>query len=257
MRSWFQFGTTKFDINDGLVVEKCPAMNRPARKMDVYSVPGRNGDIVVMQDAWENVEQTYEVWGGDENINSATAFGYKCAELFKYSGYQELTDSYDTTHYRRAYFAGPFDVDNEYTRRGRARLTFNCDPRRFLNSGGATQVLTNNSLVTNPTNFRTRPILTIHGSGSGWFNIQHHTTLAPTQGFSIAHITDGMVIDCENYDCYYDDPLNGRINLNSELSLTTTETLDWPFFDPGSNLIIMYTGGGMTNVDMVPNWWEL
>ena len=257
MRNWFQFGTTKFDINDGLVVEKCPAMNRPERKMDVYSVPGRNGDIVVMQDAWENVEQTYEIWGGDGSQNSATAFGYKCAELFKYSGYQELTDSYDTTHYRKAYFAGPFDVDNEFTRRGRAQLTFTCDPRRFLNSGKASQVLTNNTYAINPTPYITRPILTIHGSGSGWFNVYHNTTMAPFQGFTIANITDGMVIDCLNYDCYYDDPLNGRINLNSELTLNNTNLSEWPVFDQGYNMVTIDQVGGLTSIDMVPNWWEL
>ena len=40
----------------GIYVEKAPSMNRPARKMDSYDVPGRNGSIIRMQDAWENVE---------------------------------------------------------------------------------------------------------------------------------------------------------------------------------------------------------
>lgn len=256
MRSWFQFGTTKFDINDGLVIEQVPNQNRPARKMDVYSVPGRSGDIVVMQDAWENVEQTYEVWGGDENINSATAFGYKCAELFKYSGYQELTDSYDTTHYRRAYFAGPFDVDNEFTRRGRAQLTFNCDPRRFLNSGKTVyQIIAPSTYFTNPSTNNCRPILTIHGSGSGWVNIERAD--GGYQGFNIADITDGMVIDCENYDCYYDDPLNGRINLNDQITLLYSSTTEWPYFTPGENAVLFNDNTGVTSIDILPNWWDL
>ena len=257
MRNWFQFGNIKFDIDDGLVIEKCPSQNRPARKMDVYNVPGRNGDIVVMQDAWENVEQTYEIWGGNENINSATAFGYKAAELFKLSGYQKLTDSYDTTHYRKAYFAGPFDVENVFTRRGRAQLTFSCSPKRYLNSGGEIQVLTNNTLVTNPTPYTTRPILTVHGSGSGWFNFQH-TIGNDFEGFTISNIIDGMVIDCEEYDCYYDDPNDGRIYLNDRLTLNNTSSSEWPQFFPGiDNLIIIDQQGGITSIDMVPNWWEL
>ena len=255
MRNWFQFGNIKFDIDDGLVIEKVPNQNRPARKMDVYSVPGRSGDIVVMQDAWENVDQAYEIWGGDGTVNAATTFGYKCAELFSLSGYQELTDSYDTTHYRKAYFAGSFDVQSELTLRGRARLTFSCNPKRYLTSGKASQTLLNNATVTNPTNYTTRPILTIHGSGSGWFNILH-TTSIPFQGFTITDIVDGMVINCESYDCYYDDPDNGRIYLNDRISLNNTNLSEWPYFIPGNdNLMVIHSG--ISSIDMVPNWWEL
>ena len=249
MRNWFQFGTTKFDINDGLVVEKCPAMNRPERKMDVYSVPGRNGDIVVMQDAWENVEQTYEIWGGDGSQNSATAFGYKCAELFKYSGYQELTDSYDTTHYRKAYFAGPFDVDNEFTRRGRAQLTFNCDPRRFLTQEGEFPIDMTHYPISPPVWFGSRPRLTIYGSGSATITVQDKT-------MSISSITDGMTIDCENYNAYY----NGT-NLNSVLSGNWIEFPGkrdaWNTNIYGEPMFYVDYTGGILAITAKLNWWEL
>ena len=38
----------------GLYMAKAPSISRPARKQEVVSVPGRNGDIIIQHDAWEN-----------------------------------------------------------------------------------------------------------------------------------------------------------------------------------------------------------
>ena len=40
----------------GIDIEKYPNYTKPKRKMDVYSVPGRSGDIIMMQNAWDNTE---------------------------------------------------------------------------------------------------------------------------------------------------------------------------------------------------------
>ena len=120
----------------GLLVEKVPNMNRPERKYDRYSVPGRNGDIFVMQDAWENVEQTYEVWFENGVSDNVVDRGYSITEwLFGASDYATLTDDFDPDHYRKAVFLGPYDIENILMKYGRAEITFDCDPRRFLMSG--------------------------------------------------------------------------------------------------------------------------
>ena len=244
MRSWFQFGNIKFDINDGLVIEKVPNQDRPARKMDVYNVPGRNGDIVVMQDAWENVDQTYEIWGGDSNINSATAFGYKAARLFQLTGYQKLTDSYDTTHYRKAYFAGPFDVESSFTRRGRAELTFSCDPRRFQNQEYIEYMDVNHWPLMHGSPYTARPVLTLHNGGlSGAGSIT-----AGGKTLNISNVVEGMVIDCENYIAYL-----GTTNLNYLISG------DFPEFPGGASNQYFYVDwtGAIAAVGVYYNWWEL
>ena len=48
----------------GIMVEKFPDYSRPRRKFDSYTIPGRNGDLIMMQDAWENVEQRYSIAAG-------------------------------------------------------------------------------------------------------------------------------------------------------------------------------------------------
>ena len=42
-------------------VEYYPALDRPRRKFTKMEVPGRTGDIVLFEDAWEDYEQEYEI----------------------------------------------------------------------------------------------------------------------------------------------------------------------------------------------------
>ena len=222
----------------GLHIEYCPDFDRPTRKMERYNVPGRNGDIVVMQDAWENVLQAYRIWGGNGVINDATTFGYSIANwLFSTSGYQRLTDTYDPNHYRLAYFEGPIDVENILRRRGRAEIIFTCDPRRFLTSGETATTFNATGTIDNPTPFTAKPVITVHGSGNG-------TIAAGGNTISIAGIYDGMVIDCENMNAY-----SGGYNLNNLISG------DFPVIPSGTQTITIT--GGITSISVVPNWWTL
>lgn len=237
MRNTFTFGGVSSD-SLGLHIEYCPEQNRPARKMERYSVPGRNGDIVVMQDAWENVEQSYEVWGGDGTINDATDVGYAVSNwLFSQKGYQRLEDTYDTAHYRLAFFEGPYDFQSVFRRRGRAQITFSCDPRRFLKSGETAVTLTGTDTIDNPTSFDARPLLVVHGSGNGTIECGGNT-------ITITGIYDGMTLDCNAQDAYYPG-----VNLNSLVSG------DFPVI-PGGTQTITITGG-ITSVEVTPNWWTL
>lgn len=222
----------------GLIIEKVPNQNRPARKMEVYSVPGRNGDIIVQQDAWENVDQTYEVWGGDSMKGRATEVGYILSNwLYGSSGYQVLEDSYDPDHYRLAYFAGGFDFESLHSRRGRTQITFSCDPRRFLLSGKSAVTFTGTGTIINPTSFTARPLLEVHGSGNGTIECGGNT-------ITITGIYDGMVLDCDAQDAYYPG-----VNLNSLVSGS------FPVI-PGGTQTITITGG-ITSVEVTPNWWTL
>lgn len=204
--------------------------------MDRFSVPGRNGDIIVMQDAWENVEQIYNVWGNIPGGN-ATDIGYSLADWLFKDGYQRLEDSYDTDHYRKAVFLGPLDIENVLRRRGRAEIVFDCDPRRFLKTGEATTTITAQTNFNNPTKFTAKPVITVHGSGSGAIAGGGNT-------LTISNITNGMVIDCENQNAYL-----GTTNLNADVSGA------FPVLLTGIHSINF--SGGITSLDVVPNWWTL
>lgn len=249
MHSYLTFGgVCSADL--GLTVERIPNSNRPARKYDRYSVPGRNGDIFVFQDAWENIEQSYEIcWKGDPVYT-----GYNLAEwLFGSSDYQMLTDSYDPYHYRKAVFLGPFDVDNVMKRYGRVTVTFDCDPRRFLMSGlewididkwGYGQTGTE---VTNPTPFAGLPVfeLTCTTNLCRLFTIDE----TPAAGTSLViQKTGTFVIDCTNesiVDSNGDPAFDSVWGTFPRLGVGMTYV---SFDDPGANPVIC---------KMQPNWWTL
>jgi phage-related protein len=218
-----------------VLIEEAPETNRPARKVDRYEVPGRNGDIVVPQNAWENVTRSYElvVYAGDYNQMTSALMEW----LYAPSGYQRLEDSFDALVYRLAYVSEATDIENLVNENGRCTVSFECDPRRFLKAGESAVTLSGTGTITNPTRFTAKPVITVSGSGNGTIECGGNT-------ITIAGIYDGMTIDCEQMDAYA-----GTTNLNNLVSGS------FPVI-PGGEQTITITGG-ITSISVVPNWWTL
>ena len=103
---WFSFGgVSSADMTNELIVHKIPALNRSRQKINVFSVPARDGDIILQQGAWENQKQEYDVYVG--NGNAAAAASELAEWLFNIDGYQELQDGWETDVYRLAYLSDP------------------------------------------------------------------------------------------------------------------------------------------------------
>lgn len=222
-------------VNGDVLIEHAPETNRPARKLDRYEVPGRNGDVIVPQSAWENVTRAYDlvVYGGDYDKMTADLMSW----LYAPEGYQRLTDTFDTAVYRKAYVSNETDIENIMTTDGRCTVAFECDPRRFLTSGESTTTITGTDSITNPTAFEARPVMTVHGSGSATIECGGNT-------ITISSIVDGMVIDCNEQNAY-----KGTVNYNNLVSGS------FPVIPAGAQTITVT--GGVTTIDVVPNWWTL
>lgn len=231
----------------GITVEKYPGYTKPERKVDRYNVPGRNGDIVLMQDAWENVEQSYQIVAGDGEMHSVPgSFGMVADWLCSPKGYCELWDEFDPTHFRLACFIGSFDVDSlSVGRVGRTTIRFDCKPQRFLMSGKAEIVISSSpAVVSNPTAYNARPLLFVQRSGSGSGTVTVNGTV-----FTISDIpTAGLYIDCEEMNCY-DSNYN---NMNNVVSSSTSE---FAILSPGQNSI-GFTGR-VQRVTITPRWFEI
>lgn len=145
----------------GLKVERYPNQNRPARKYTVADVAGRNGSVYILQDAWGEVVQSYEIAAKD----TVPSFKAVAEWLHSANGYAVLQDSYDPEIYRLAVCVNPFEVETALNRAGRALIQFNCRPERFLLeedteiAAGATET------VTNPTNHTAQPLFKVIGQG--------------------------------------------------------------------------------------------
>ena len=240
MITWNGITSDSLDI----IVEECPNYVKPERKYEAFPVPGRNGDLIVAQKAWGNVEQPYTIVAGDGTLHSVPgAFSDVASWLYAPDGYCRLSDGFDATHYREACFVGPFDIENMLTRTGRAEIIFNCKPQRFLLTGEVpvTYSLTGQT-ITNPTAFHARPLIRVHGGGLAGTVTVNGTV------FTISDTSSDILIDCETMNC---TDTNGA-NKNSIVSSSTSE---FATLKPGDNSI-GFTGG-VINVEITPRWWEL
>lgn len=105
----------------------------PSRDVTQIHVPGRNGDILIDNGGWNNVDVTYS------SCCILSNFRENVAKLREYllanPGYHELTDPYNPDEVRYAEFRGPFTPEaftSKGNNAGMFDLTFNCKPQRFL-----------------------------------------------------------------------------------------------------------------------------
>ena len=139
-------GISTRDMGD-IIVTKSSVASRPRRKQEVINVPGRNGNIVLYQDAYEDVQKSYEIVAGSGRDGSTGSKFYEIAAWLMpedteptiddyinltLNGYKHLVDGSDPSYTLLARVTNGFDVDQILTRAGRASISFSCRPERYL-----------------------------------------------------------------------------------------------------------------------------
>lgn len=224
----------------GIVVAEAPTFERPVRKQQVFTVPGRNGAVVFQQDAWEDVPRVYKVWLAQSGVlplnQSVDAF---MGWLNSSTGYQRLEDSFEPEVFRLGYYSGGNDFTNEMTQYGESELTFTCRPERFYKSGEEAITVTDGLQWINPTRFTAKPLIKIEVASS--------TTIAFTiegVGFTV-QVADYIYIDCEKMNAY-------RLpteNKNDKVSG------DFPVLIPGQNTF--HVTGTVSKVTVTPRTYTI
>ena len=219
-------------------VQTEPDYDFPEKDYEVIHVPGRNGDIVIDQGSWQNVSRKYNL-AMDAGKISYTEVASKLVQwLHSASGYARLEDSYEPDFYRMAMYKDSGSISNIYNKAGQIEIEFTCKPQRYFKSGEIADIFTTSTEYRNTTDFPAKPLIKIHGSGSGMVKIGAYTV-------TINDILDGMVVDSEQQDTYKD-----QTNCNSKVSIT-----EYPKLIAGNNAI--YISGGVTSIEIIPRWWTL
>lgn len=224
-----------------VIVEQYPHRTFAKKKINVYSVPGRTGDIVDDEQAFENYTQEYNVFiEGDEVTNLPLRSRAIANWLMEPNGYAVLRDSYDINSFRYAYFEGPMDIETWFNIHGQATISFVCDPHRYLDDGQKNTVFNDTGYIINPTSFIAKPLISISGeiNGSG-------IVIVGNKGITVNEIIPGMTVDCLTGQCY-----NVAGSLNDRILCR-----DFPVLERGSNLINF--DGDITSVSITPRWWTL
>ena len=106
----------------------------PGRRIERIQVPGRNGELLIEDGSFENVELEFKDCfipnHFSENFTNLSNY------LNRQKGYQRLELSWLPDEYRLAAFHGGIEATlKNWDGRGKFDLTFNCKPQRFLKSG--------------------------------------------------------------------------------------------------------------------------
>ena len=222
----------------GMVISEPPAFERGARKQTVYKIPGRNGSIVIQQDAWDDVTRTYRVWlDQDPALDLVDQINALEAWLNSSTGYQRLEDNFEPETFRLAYYSGGDNVTNELMQAGTATLRFTCRPERFYKTGEQEIEVVNGSKIYNETRYTSKPLIHLEGNGSASLAIGDKTITAT--------ITDYINIDCESMNAY-------RLpteNKNASIGGT------FPTIAPGANAIAIT--GTITKATIVPRFFTI
>ena len=221
----------------GVFVEKYPPRPVPAQRVERFTVPGRSGDVLAFEGAYDNIKQAYDIYVSAEGPGLPLVAA-QAARWLLVPGYQELEDEYDRDTFRLAAYLGPVDLENTLNQFGRARIEFDCCPQRYTKSGAQALTIESGDELANPTGFEALPLITVHGSGAGTLTV----------GETVLELTDcdDLVIDCREHECY---------KLGSELNLNSTVSGGWPVLGAG-NTAISCTGG-ITGVTIIPRWFWL
>lgn len=218
-------------------VEHYPQRPIPKRRVERFTVPGRSGDVIAVEDAFENTIQRYDIYLSGEAAGlplvAAAAAQWLCVP-----GYQRLEDEYDRDTFRLAQFIGPVDLENLLNEFGRATIEFDCMPQRFLKSGAQALTLTNGATLNNPTGFAAEPLITVHGAGAGTLTV----------GSATLTLTDcgELALDCREEEAY-------RLTGGAAFNLNSTVIGKYPRLGAGATAFSW--SGGVTGVTVIPRWW--
>lgn len=223
----------------GIVVEHPPNYEIAKRRYETIQVPGRNGDIIIDNNCFDNVDRTYDIAIGQEG-GDFTVFASRMADwLSAGSGYCRLEDTYEPDYYKMAVMSDPGEVINILQQAGRTTVTFNRRPERFLKMGERFVEVYNGSILTNPTKYTAKPIIEVSGKGSGSITVGRRT-------IEIENIVNSITIDSELQEAYSD-------GVNQNGNIIAPDGL--PILEAGEN-VISYSGG-IANVTISPRWWTI
>ena len=207
-----------------------------------YVVPGRNGEIKLFNHRYKNIKVTYPCFIPGNFEAQAQTIRNWLTMGWAQEGYATISDNYDTDHYRLGIVESMrFDPVNQNSA-ANFTVSINCKPQRFLNSGKTSTSITSGYSSNNQTRFDAKPVIQFKNPTSTASITFTHSLGTFTMNATRAY-TGSVTIDCDTQN------ISGiGINLNDLF------TGDFPVLMSGITTI---TFSGLSNVSIIPRWWEL
>ena len=225
----------------GMTITGSGTFNAPERDLEIVSIPGRNGDLVIDRGRYKNIQVTYPV----SICENFAAYAEAARSWLLYPcGYCRLEDDYDPDHFRMALYKGPLSFTPGFLNQtGEASIAFDCKPQRFLKAGEREITLNGAALLRNPTGFPALPLITVYGSGTGQLQVGDYA-------IQVLKLDGPLTLDSEMEEAYA-LPLTADTQYRNDC----ISAPDFPVLGPGTSRISW--SGGITKIEIIPRWWTL
>lgn len=238
----------------GLIVQTPPVHTFPEKDTDTYHVPGKNGDVVIDNNTYKNVERTYNFAAIFKQGDTFTAVARKItAWLNSAKGYARLEDSYEPEFFRYAMYRKNNEMLNYWDQATTINATFECKPQRYLRTGDEFVEIQNgvDNELFNPFNFVAKPLIKVTTNGANaTISFKRMNDLGQLETINTITITEAvsdLIIDTELQDCY-----NGSGYKNS---IVTLSNFEFPELQEGITYIAV--NSAVSTTEIKPRWWTL
>lgn len=238
----------------GLVIQAPPLYEFPEKDVTVTHIPGVNGDIILDNETYKNVERTYSLACSLKNTTFATKSAAIVQWLTSGKGYCKLSDTYEPDVFRQAIFLDAGSLTNYFNQATVIPVTFRCKPQRYLNSGDS---FVTNTTFNNTYNCNAYPIfkfklnantvtITLTSSISSVSSIITFTSI-PSDILGADIYFDTETLDAY---CTYQGTL---CNLNGYVTITQS----YPKFVKGETTTVSKSASGFTEFYIKPRWCKI
>lgn len=257
-----------------IYVKTFPEYTIPEENVEVISIPGKNGDVIIPSGSYKNVEMKYEL-----NVSINNSFYDSLQSIIDWlqphdSGYHVLKDSNDTNHFRYARLKNSVKLANIHNKAASFEAIFDCKPQRykepeFVSGSEFIPFSSESSYFINPYHFLAKPIFKVVPpstivSGSQQVNIAitHYPDPSDLTHFTVETMFQiifptswtgsAVYVDYETENAYTIDSDGNKHNVNDMVSMQADKFtgLTYGLNSPTS------VGSGFT-ASMYPRWWTL
>lgn len=233
----------------GVAITGAGTYDAPERDLEMISVEGRSGDLVIDRGRYKNITIEYPA-------SICRDFGLVERSLKEWlygsHGYRRLEDDYSPDTYRMGIFKGPLNFSpGPLNRHAEFTLSFDCKPQRWLKQGELPIALEDinsegGQFVRNPTPFPAQPLIQVYGDGPGTIRWKGADSIwIDLEILEFPANAACIVLDCESMAAYF-----GSDNLDSNIHAPVFPVI------PGGGTTFAATGG-ITSVTITPRWWTL
>lgn len=240
VREFYLDGKSSRDF--GILINSAKPFGAPKLDVNQIAVPGRDGDVFISNERYENFELKYTcgiINNIDEKMRKIKSW------LYSKKGYRVLYDDYTGKDYFRLVCFNS-DISPDIDRKiATFDIAFSCNPYLFSFEGQKWLKVNSKTTLFNPEAFESRPILKIHTDMSLantdiYINKTHFH-------FDDTAYDDTIIVDTQTQNAYFDN--NGTYENANNIINTADIKLK-----TGINT---FTVGSGLSVEIMPRWRTL